>query len=390
MIIVPLCLARGILLIRELFEGLLDILPDADKKREMLVLLAASRSAQATISASRSPPMRKKASPSGAASPSPPDSSETREAQGRGTQGISNGVAKREQPRGAAGSKAPSAPSGPSNEWPEIGGTLGAGAKQSAAGGKAKGLAGSNGGGAKRTPTMSSPGTTSSLLKSMNRAGNGKTGIAVVRSKGSSSQTPAAPRARSESPPPGVPLRRKDDHSNGLAGRGIGEAGASWATQGGSGYRGSRGAEGAGRGPSGQGTKISSQDFPGLPETRIPSQAATSGNPAGRSARSDVFTSPLSASRVPVPPPPPQPPASSSREHFPGLPTPSQAMPGMERVDWGTSHSMASSGSVEWGAGGIASRGGGDEGSGTGKNAKKRNKQKAQKDALKGMAFGFR
>lgn len=91
-------------------------------------------------------------------------------------------------------------------------------------------------------------------------------------------------------------------------------------------------------------------------------------DPAGRRVEGRPMS--VFAPKVDAAPPPAQPPAPSSQDDFPGLPTPAQARPGMERVDWGTVE--------ESGTGGA------------GKGAKKRNKQKAQKDALKGMAFGFR
>ncbi|CAN0536969.1 unnamed protein product, partial [Ectocarpus sp. 12 AP-2014] len=150
-------------------------------------------------------------------------------------------------------------------------------------------------------------------------------------------------RARPESPPPGAPLRRRDEEE--LVG-GIGQAGASWATQGGSGFKGASKAAAA---PAAATTKISRDDFPGLP-------GGGGGAAALRANRADFPSRPEEGAgmrglggaatatafkvkpRAKSPPPAPQqrPPTG---DDFPGLPMPasSSVMPGMEKVDWGGS-----------------------------------------------------
>lgn len=336
---------------RELFEGLIGILPDEDKRREMLVLLAASRSVQAKAKATQ------------------------KKSKTAGNNNHSNS--------GASGGKNASAPQ------------------------RSKGSTST------RAPT---PGSAATYLTAMGSKTGGKmggTGISVVRpsrtggnnsSRKANANLSANPRPRSESPPPGVPLRRRgsgDDKINYGGGGGsndIAGAGSSWATQGGSGFRGNSTARGVGN--KGM-TTISRDDFPGLAANRTGGGAGggmassnANGLDGGYGSR-DGLAIARGAARAPANPRSQQQRAPTS-EDFPGLPTPSAPMPGMGRVDWGTasgggevgqtSRNGDTSSSVKGGGSGDAS----NNASSGGKGGKKKAKQKAEKDALKGMAFGFR
>lgn len=384
----------------------MDSLPDEDKKREMLVLLSASRAVEAQQAASTKPSKNKTPSSSPTDTPTSRESKkmlplEVPSTDAEGSQGPAavNGA-------GATAFAHPLRSSSP-DTWPGIRPEQNTSKQNESAGGKsnkstANGLAKKNASAA----SSSSPGSASTWLKAMNRAGTGaggKTGISVVRPRGGANTTSKAEnsvtafesgRARSESPPPGFVVRRKGD-DDGYTGGGIGDAGASWASQGGSGFKGS--GKAATKGP----PKVSRDDFPGLPGAsggtaagpappRIdPSGGRIEGRPVDFFARSSTGFQAAAQPRRSL--------APSSEFDFPELPMPAQARPGLERVDWGISGiGGAQKGGGEAvsnrSPGGSAAMSGGDgvENGGGGKGAKKKNKQKAEKDALKGMAFGFR
>ncbi|CBJ28569.1 C2H2 zinc finger protein [Ectocarpus siliculosus] len=399
----------------ELFEGLIGTLPDQDKRREMQVLLAASRSVKAKAAAKKKP--KKKPPPPAATAPAaapPPPPTTTNGGTAAGAESWPE-VGENSSSAGAAGGKAK---------------TRGKQAKSNGAASNGRGKAGGGGGGgggkSKTSPSTvagaKTPGSAATWLKAMGTktgggAKTGGTGISIVRPSaragggggGGGSTAPNASstitavaggysgsrlqcnpgvRARPESPPPGAPLRRRDEEE--LVG-GIGQAGASWATQGGSGFKGASKATAA---PAAEKTKISRDDFPGLPGggggaaalranradfPSLPEEGAGMRGLGGTATATAFKVKP----RAKAPPPAPQqrPPTG---DDFPGLPMPasSSVMPGMEKVDWGGS---AHSGGSQRGVGG-----GGGAGGGGGKGTKKKNKQKMEKDALKGMAFGFR
>lgn len=387
---------------RELFEGLVDILPDADKKREMLVLLSASRAVQAKKELTAAAKKDKKDAVNKNKKGPPPST----------TSSISDKRAKDDTaavpdalPSDANVSTVNGTATDPSRSpshanWPGLGGSPSpSGEEQNGTANvsrKTKANSSTAGGGARgakkntQVAATPAPGSAATWLKAMNKTGGGgggKTGISVVRtsrgtggggggggaSKSSNSlsslaDTGGSGRARSESPPPGVPMRRRADDDDAYTGGRIQDAGASWANLGGSGFRGGGSANGKKKGH----TTAGRDDFPGLPGGRAVTRTAVSPPPVVDPAGRRVEGRPMNmfAPKVDAAPPPAHPPASSSRDDFPGLPTPAQAPPGLERVDWGTV--------VESATGGA------------GKGAKKRNKQKAEKDTLKGMAFGFR
>ena len=342
-----------------MFEGLVSILPDEDKRRELLVLLVASRSAKANAGAVGNYSIRKK---------NPAIDEPERSSVAAPTLASTTTLA----------SKTPSA------------GTMSGSSK-------ASGLARPrNNKPSKVTP----PGSAATYLTAMHSKSGTKmtsTGISIVRPGGASGgkgvSRAANPRPRSESPPPGVPLRRRGggdvDGGSSDGGTGILGTGASWATQGGSGFRGKQ-AVGAG-GAGGKETRLNRDDFPGLVSSGVggvSSSSAGSGG-GGSAAASRSIRSFLGARSVGATPAQarPQRRGFPTGEDFPGLPTPSAAMPGMERVDWGGAAGQVSregDGSTV----GVASADG--VGVGGGKSAKQKAKKKAEKDALKGMAFGFR
>lgn len=266
----------------------------------------------------------------------------------------------------------------------------------------------SKGGNSTKAPTPGSAATYLTAMGSKTGGKTGGTGISVVRpsrtgpSRKANANLNGNSRQRSESPPPGVPLQRRgsdDDkmcYGGGGGGGGsnnksIAGAGASWATQGGSGFRGN--STGRGAGNKGVMTANSRDDFPGLVGTRT-----------GRGGGGGMVSSSVNGLAVArgAGPAPANPRAQQQRalmsEDFPGLPTASVPMPGMERVDWGatassggrigqTSRNGNTLSSVDGGGNDVVSNNNTSSG---GKGGKKKAKQKAEKDALKGMAFGFR
>lgn len=212
----------------------------------------------------------------------------------------------------------------------------------------------------------------------------------------------ANPGVRSESPPPGVPLQRKGGAGDDDWSGGIESAGASWASHGGSGFKGQ--ANGAGAAASGgkKGVaKISREDFPGLPGEGgggSSSSAVGLGLGGGGGGRADMFAAgqrPLIVSARPPGQQQQRKQRAPTANDFPGLPMPAAAMPGMGKVDWGGGAGSGGGGArggvgLTGSAESVGGSGGGGGGGGGGKGAKKKNRQKAEKDALKGMAFGFR
>lgn len=368
-----------------MFEGLVGILPDEDKRREMLVLLAASRSAQAKAAATKKP-NRKQAPPPPSATPNAAPSA--------APVSLGNGHAPSTAQQGTTRSMSP-----PEKQWPDMGTlSLGEGGDASKKGKstRAKGNGKAGGGASNGSGTSASPGSAATWLKAMGTKTGGRvggTGISVVRPSsratnatggaasrgyGSSGLRSAVPEARSESPPPVVPLRRRDQDA-GDGGAGIGAAGASWATQGGTGFNGRPAAAGgAGK------VKISREDFPGLSS----GGGLGSGKLMGRGPDPVLSALAPRPSSMLAPPPQQQQQRPPAKDDFPGLPTPAAAMPGMGKVEWGAAAGTAGGGG---GAGGQRGRGGPETAAAEGgKGAKRKNKQKAEKDALKGMAFGFR
>lgn len=335
-----------------MFEGLINILPDEDKRREMLVLLAASRSVKAKAEA------KVKVKATQKTKPKPAGNNNNNNSQPSG--GMTANVPQR--------SKASSNPT--------------------------------------KSPTPGSAATYLTAMGSKTSSKSGGTGISVVRpSRAGSSRKANAnvngnPRQRSESPPPGVLLQRHGSDEMGYGGGGgggnnsIAGAGASWATQGGSGFRGNS----TGRGAGSKGVTVttnSRDDFPGLVGNRT-----GGGGGGGRMASS--YANGLAVARG-AGPAPANPRTQQQRapvsEDFPGLPTPSASVPGMGRVDWGTASSGGRIGgqtsrnsntfnSVEDGVGNDEASN--NNTSSGGKGGKKKARQKAEKGALKGMAFGFR
>lgn len=365
----------------------------------MLVILAASRSVQAKASAKKNKKSGAGPKSNDTGSPTAPD--------------VTAGIGSAASSARSAMAELATAASVPesAHDWPGVAESEGRAKKQNGRG-KGSGPGTSNGtaggkksatAGAKKgaiATTLPAPGSAATWLKAMGAKPVGKTGgtgISVVRStkqqpKKSSYATGGSrlqcndPRTRSESPPPGVPLRRRGDDAGDSRGGTIGTAGASWATQGGAGFKAGAGASGE-VSRKGMSSGHSRDDFPGLPGSgAVGLGGSSSGRIEGRSA--GMLPASRASSASPAPPPQQRPP---SKDDFPGLPMPAPVVPGMERVEWGNS---SSGGGDRGGAGrsGAGSEVGGVGASngGGGKGAKKKNKQKAEKDALKGLAFGFR
>lgn len=370
----------------------------------MLVLLAASRSVQAKASA-------KKNKKSGAG----PKSNDTGSSTAPDVAGGIGSAASSARSAMAELATAASVPES-AHDWPGVaepegrakkqngqGKGSGSGTSNGTAGGKKSATAGAKKGAIATAPPAS--GSAATWLKAMGAKPVGKTGgtgISVVRStkqqpKKSSYATGGSrlqcndPRPRSESPPPGVPLRRRGDDAGDSGGGTIGTAGASWATQGGAGFKGGAGGS-AEVSRKGMSSGHSRDDFPGLPGSGAGGLGgSSSGRIEGRST--GMLPASRASSASPAPPTQQRPP---SKDDFPGLPMPAPAVPGMERVEWGNSSSGGGDRAGErqsgagWAAGSSGGGGGGASNGGGGKGAKKKNKQKAEKDALKGLAFGFR